>query len=147
MSKTIKRLPLYLISIILANIFYYAFLIPAAFLYPGYSPFKNTVSSLGDTTKNPNGWFLFSISLFLMSIALIPFLIGTKKWYESQPSVKKSIIAIQIIGFFNSFSMVMIGIYPTDTASVQHDFWSLMNFLCIELVIILGIVGLRNRFP
>ena len=145
MSKIKKRVPLYLISIILANIFYYAFLIPAAFLYPGYSPFNNSVSSLGDTTKNPNGWFLFSISLFLMSIAFIPFILGTKKWYESQPSVKKSIIALQIIGIFNSFSMVMIGIYPTNIAPVQHEFWSLMNFICIELVILLAIVGLRNH--
>ena len=80
-----------------------------------------------------------------MSIAFIPFIIGTKKWYESQPSVKKSIIALQIIGIFNSFSMAMIGIYPTNIAPVQHEFWSLMNFICIELVILLAIVGLRNH--
>lgn len=145
MSKTIKGIPLYFISVILTNILYYAFLIPAAFLYPGYSPFQHTVSALGNTSKNPNGWFLFSICLILMAIALIPFIIDTKKWYESQPSVKKYIIAIQIIGLFNSFSMVMIAIFPTDTASAQHSFWSLMNFLCIELVILLAIVGLRKH--
>ena len=145
MNKTVKGIPLYLISVILTNILYYAFLIPAAFLYPGYSPFQHTVSALGNTTNNPNGWFLFSISLILMAIALIPFIIDTKKWYEGQPSVKKYIIAIQILGLFNSFSMVMIGIFPTDIASTQHNFWSLMNFLCIELVILLAIVGLRNH--
>ncbi len=90
MNKTIKRIPLYLISVILTNIFYYALLIPAAFLYPGYSPFQHTVSALGNTIKNPNGWFLFSISLILMNIALIPFIIAQKKWYESQPSIKKT---------------------------------------------------------
>ncbi|MHA1659958.1 MAG: DUF998 domain-containing protein [Promethearchaeota archaeon] len=145
MTKTIKGIPLYLISVILTNIFYYAFLIPAAFLYPGYSPFQHTVSALGNTTNNPNGWFLFSISLILMGIALIPFILDMQKWNESQPSVKKYTIAIQIIGLFNSFSMVMIAIFPTDTASAQHNFWSLMNFLCIELVILLAIVGLRNH--
>lgn len=145
MNKTIKGIPLYLISVILTNIFYYGFLIPAAFLYPGYSPFSHTVSALGNTTKNPNGWFLFSISLIVMSLALIPFIIDAKKWYDSQPSVKKYIIAMQIIGFFNSFSMVMIAFFPTDIASPQHNFWSLMNFLCIELVIILAVVGLRNH--
>ncbi len=145
MTKTIKGIPLYLISVILTNIFYYAFLIPAAFLYPGYSPFQHTVSALGNTTNNPNGWFLFSISLILMGIALIPFILDMQKWNESQPSVKKYMIAIQIIGLFNSFSMVMIAIFPTDTASAQHNFWSLMNFLCIELVILLAIVGLRNH--
>ena len=145
MSKTIKKLPLYLISVILTNIFYYSLLIPAAFLYPGYSPFINSVSSLGHTTKNPSGWFLFPISLFLMSIALIPFILGIKKWYKSQSSVKKSIIAIQIIGIFNSFSMIMIGIYPTNIAPVEHEFWSLINFICIELVILLAIIGLRNH--
>lgn len=145
MNKTIKGIPLYLISLILTNIFYYAFMIPAAFLYPGYSPFEHTVSALGNTTRNPNGWFLFSISLILMAIALISFIIDTKKWWESQPSVKKYIIAVQIIGVFNSFSMIMIAINPTDTSSEAHGFWSLMNFLCIELVIVLAIVGLRNH--
>ncbi|MFX1255312.1 MAG: DUF998 domain-containing protein [Promethearchaeota archaeon] len=145
MNKTIKGIPLYLISVILTNIFYYAFLIPAAFLYPGYSPFTHTVSALGNTTNNPNGWFLFSISLILMAIALIPFIMEIKKWYESQPSVKKYIIPIQILGYFNSFALVMIAIFPTDIASAQHNFWSLMNFLCIELVILLAVIGLRNH--
>jgi len=145
MNKTIKAIPLYLISLILTNIFYYAFMIPGALLYPGYSPFEHTVSAIGNTTRNPNGWFLFSISLILMAIALIPFIFDTKKWYEAQSSVKKYVIAIQIIGLFNSFSMIMIAINPTDTASEAHGFWSLMNFLCIELVIVLAIIGLRNH--
>jgi len=145
MNKTIKGIPVYLISLILTNIFYYAFMIPGALLYPGYSPFERTVSAIGNTTRNPNGWFLFSISLILMAIALIPFIFDTKKWYESQPSVKKYVIAIQIIGLFNSFSMIMIAINPTDTSSAQHNLWSLMNFLCIELVIVLAVIGLRNH--
>ena len=120
-------------------------MIPGALLYPGYSPFEHTVSAIGNTTENPNGWFLFSISLILMAIALIPFIFDTRKWHESQPSVKKYIIAIQIIGVFNSFSMIMIAINPTDTSSAQHNLWSLMNFLCIELVIVLAIIGLRNH--
>jgi hypothetical membrane protein len=145
MFKTIKEFPLYLKSVILTNVFYYGFLIPGALLYPGYSPFKNTVSDLGNTTINPNGWFLFSISLTLMAIALLPFIFELKKWYESQPSVKKYIIVIQIFGIFNSFALVMIAINPTDTSSAQHNFWSLMNFLCIELVILLAIIGLRKH--
>jgi len=145
MKKEMKGIPLYLISVVLTNIIFYAFLIPAAFLYPGYSPFQHTVSALGNTTKNPNGWFLFSIALILMAIALLPFILETKKWYESQPAVKKYIIAIQLVGLFNSFSMFMIGIFPTDTASAQHNFWSIMNFLCIESVILLAIIGLRNH--
>ncbi len=145
MNKTVKGIPIYLISLILTNIFYYAFMIPGALLYQGYSAFSHTVSAVGNTTKNPSGWFLFSISLILMAIALLPFIFDTKKWYESQPSVKKFIIAIQIVGVFNSFSMIMIAINPTDTSSAQHNLWSLMNFLCIELVILLAIVGLRNH--
>ncbi|MFW9930223.1 MAG: DUF998 domain-containing protein, partial [Candidatus Thorarchaeota archaeon] len=129
MFTSVKGLPFYFQSIILTNIIFYALLIPAAFLYPGYSPFKYTVSALGNTTKNPNGWFLFSICLILMAIVLIPFIIGTKKWYLNQVSVKKFIIPIQIIGVFNSFAMIMIAINPTDRASAQHNFWSLVNFL------------------
>ena len=145
MNKTIKGIPLYLISAILGNIFYYTFLIPAAFLYPGYSPFQHTVSALGNTTENPNGWFLLSICLILIGIALIPFFISVKKWHESYPKVKNYMIAIQILGLFDCFSMVMIGISPTDTVSAQHDFWSLMNFLCIYINLLLFIIGLRNH--
>lgn len=140
-----RKIPLYLISVILTNVCYYAFMIPAAFLYSGYSPFEKTVSALGSTTGNPNGWFLFSISLILMSITLLPLIFSIKRWYLAQPSVKKSVYAIQIIGLFNSFSMTMIAIFPTDVFSDQHNFWSLMNFLCIELVILITIIGLRNH--
>ncbi len=145
MINTRKRLPFYLISTALANIFYYGLLIPAALLYPGYSPFQHTVSALGNTTKNPNGWFLFSICLILIAIALIPFVLDMKKWYEAQFSVKKYIVAIQVLGLFNSFAMVMIAIFPTDLSSTEHNFWSLMNFICIELVILLAIIGLRTH--
>ena len=129
----------------MGNICYYAFLIPAAFLYPSYSPFKYTVSALGNTEKNPDGWILFSISLILIGIALIPFFVDMKKWYEIQPNVKKHVIAIQILGYFNSFSIAMIAIYPTNTHSMEHNFWSLMNFLCIELIVLLAIIGLRKH--
>ncbi|MFX0209095.1 MAG: DUF998 domain-containing protein [Candidatus Hodarchaeota archaeon] len=144
-KKTASYQNLYLISAALSNFLFYTFLIPAALLYPGYSPFQHTVSALGNTTKNPNGWFLFSICLILIAIAIIPFILGTKRWYVSQPSVKKYVQAIQTIGLFNSFSMVMIAIFPTDTASAQHNFWSLMNFICIELVIVLAVIGLRKH--
>ncbi len=145
MNKTIKGIPIYLIFAILANIFYYGFLIPAAFLYPGYSPFLYTVSALGNTEKNPNAWFLFSISLILIGIVLVPYFFDMKKWYETQPNFKKFIIAIQIIGYFNSFSLIMIAIFPTNTASDLHSFWSIMNFFCIELIIILVVIGLRKH--
>jgi len=145
MNNTIKGIPIYLISAILANILYYLFLIPAAFLYPGYSPFQHTVSALGNTSKNPNGWFLFSICLILIGVALIPFFIGVKKWHESYPKVKNYMIVIQMLGFFDCFSMVMIGISPTDTVSIQHNFWSLINFLCIYINLLLFIIGLRNH--
>jgi hypothetical protein len=114
MNNTDKKLPLYLISAALSNILYYALLIPAALLYPGYSPFQHTVSALGNTTINVNGWFLFSICLILIAISILPFIFCTKRWYETQLSVKPYIRSIQILGLFNSFSMVMIALFPTD---------------------------------
>ncbi|MFX1514737.1 MAG: DUF998 domain-containing protein [Promethearchaeota archaeon] len=144
-KKTTSYQHLYLISAALSNVLFYAFLIPAALLYPGYSPFRHTVSALGNTTNNPDGWVLFSICLILIAIAILPFIHGTKKWYESLPAVKKYVLAIQLLGLFNSFSMIMIAIFPTDLASAQHNFWSLMNFLCIELVIVLAVIGLRQH--
>ena len=145
MKSTHKKIPVYLISVVLGNFLYYALLIPAAILYPSYSPFQHTVSALGNTTRNPDGWFLFSICLILIAIALIPFILGTKRWYKSHISVKKYILGVQCIGLFNSFAMIMIAIFPTDLASAQHNFWSLINFLCIELVILLAVIGLRNH--
>ena len=145
MYKSINELPNYLKAIIITNIFYYGLLIPGALLYRGYSPLTHTVSSIGSTTKNPDGWIFFSLSLIFMAYTLLWFIYGLKSWYISQPFVKKTIIPIQIIGYFNSFAMIMIAIHPTDLFSSQHNFWSLVNFICIELVILFAIIGLRNH--
>ena len=144
MYQTIKGLPYYFKFIIISNILYYGFLIPAALIDPGYTPLKYTVSSLGDTAKNPV-WFLFSICLILMAFTLLPFIYGLRYWSDSQPFTLKVILPIQAIGYFNSFAMIMIAINPTNLASAQHNFWSLVNFICIELVILLAVIGLRNH--
>ena len=98
-------------------------------------------SSIGgmDSVFNTGGMII------LIAIAILPFIFSTKRWYESQPSVKPYIQAIKILGLFNSFAMVMIALFPTDLASPEHNFWSLMNFLCIELIILLAVFGLRNH--
>ncbi len=145
MYQNVKELPNYFKAIILTFIFYFGFLIPAAILHPGYSPITNTVSELGNTTTNPNGWFLFSLSLIFMASSLLPFIYGLKNWYTDQPYVKKFIIPTQLIGYFNSFALIMIAIHPTDLFSNQHNFWSLVNFICIEVIIIFAIIGLRNH--
>lgn len=145
MYKNIKEMPYYFQSIILSNLLYYGLMIPGALLYAGYSPFTHTVSSIGDTVKNPNGWIFFSLSLIFMASALLPFIYGLKAWYINDPSVKKYIIPAQLIGYFNSFTLIMIAIHPTNLFSGQHNFWSLMDFICIELVILLAVIGLRNH--
>lgn len=144
MYQTIKGLPYYFKFIIITNILYYALLIPSAIIDPGYTPLKHTVSSLGDTAKNPV-WYLFSICLILMAFTLLPFIYGLKYWHITKPFTKKVILPIQAIGYFNSFAMIMIAINPTNLASAQHNFWSLVNFICIELVILLAVIGLRNH--
>ena len=55
-----------------------------------------------------------------MAYALLPFIWDLRKWYANQPEVKKYIIPIIAIGFFNSFALIMI-------------------------VIILAVIGLRNH--
>ena len=145
MSKTITELPSYFLSVIVSFIVFYALLIPAAFLYPNYSPFKYTVSALGNTTINPNGWWLFSLCLIILAFTLLPFIYGAKKWYESDPSVRYYIYGVQLVGVFNSFALIMIAINPTDTMSDAHNLWSLVNFICIEIVILLMVIGLRNH--
>ena len=61
MYATFKGFPLYFKSIIVSNILYYVFMVTGGLLYSGYSPLTFTVSSIGNTEKNPNGWFLFSL--------------------------------------------------------------------------------------
>ena len=145
MYKTIEEMPYYFKSIILTNLLYYALMIPGALLHPGYSPFTHTVSEIGNTSNNPNGWIFFSLSLIFMASAILPFIYGLKAWYVNDPSVKKYIISAQLVGYFNSFAMIMIAIHPTNLFSGQHNFWSLVNFICIELVILFAVIGLRNH--
>ena len=150
MDWNIKEWPISLITAIIANILYYAFLIPASFTFlkfpfQAYNPFLDTVSSLGDTGKNPKGWILFSICLILIGITLVPFFIDMNRWYDKQPEKKKLVRIIQILGYLNSISMVMIGFYPTDIRSFEHGFWSLMNFLFIVSMIIITIIALWDH--
>ncbi len=145
MYKQIKELPYYFKAIILGNLLYYGFMIPGALLHPGYSPLTNTVSEIGNTSKNPNGWIFFSLSLIFMAFVLLYFIYGLKAWYVSDSTVKKYIIPAQIIGYFNSFTLIMIAIHPTNLFSDAHNFWSLMDFICIELVILFAVIGLRNH--
>ena len=147
MYKSINELPNYLKAIIITNIFYYGLLIPGSLILRGFSPISHTVSSIGSTSIIPDGWIFFSLSLIFMAYTLLLFIYGLKAWYISQPFVKKTIIPIQIIGYFNSFAMIMIAIHPTDLFSSQHNFWSLVNYICIELVILFAIIGLRNHPP
>ncbi len=150
MDWNIKEYPISLITAIIANILYYAFLIPASFTFlkfpfQTYNPFFDTVSSLGDTGKNPRGWILFSICLILLGIILVPFFIDMSRWYDNQPEKKKLIRTIQILGYLNSVSMIMIGIFPTDIRSFEHGFWSFMNFLFIVSIIIITIITLWDH--
>ena len=139
-----SKWPISFTSSIIANILYYAFLIPSMITYPNYSPFTHSVSALGAVTRNP-GWVFFNIGLTSIGITLLPFYYGINKWYEDAPEKKKLIRIVQILGIIDCISIIMITIYPTDIQSAPHDFWSIMNFIFILMTIVVVNITLWNH--
>lgn len=50
------------------------FLLLSAIFYPNYNLIDNAISDLGVPYLNPNGWFLWSIGMIFIGLAMIPFI-------------------------------------------------------------------------
>lgn len=72
---------------------------------------------------------------------LFPFFIGLAKWNKEESWHKNLMIAIQCIGCFSGFALIMIGVFSEDFMA-PHVFWSGVFFDVNLLVLILASIAL-----
>ena len=111
---------------------------------PPFSPAENWLSDLGNSTLNPSGFLWYNTGCILTGAALVPFFLGLCTWYSEKKWKSVLVLAGQIAGFFDAFSLIMIGVFSEDSGE-PHLFWSEIFFKTNLLVlIIMGIALLLN---
>jgi len=82
----------------------------AIFLYPGYTFFDYSVSSLGAWHKNPAGWWAFSAAMWAMGIMAVPFFMHVKRKFEKYtPRFARLFQACVLV---TSGGMIALGFFP-----------------------------------
>ena len=111
------------ILIILIN--YVSIFISIALAPPPFSPLTNYMSSLGNSTYNPNGAIIYNGSVIISGVLFLIFFTGLYQWYSDKKRDKILLIATQILGFLLAFVIVLTGFYSEDFRP-QHVFWSII---------------------
>jgi len=115
----------------------------AAFIYPGgYDYFGYNFSALGRVNAingdpNPVSSLLFLAACSITGILMIPF------WIIIYSLFRKTTIE-KILGLIGSLSgllatpfLIGLGVYPSDTQSLEHDFFARCFFLAFAFAILL----------
>ena len=125
------------ISGVVVIVLYCIFTFSSLALYPAaYTPVKNWLSDLGNSTNNPKGAILYNVGCILTGIALFPFFIGLYEWYADEKRRKTAVVATQVIGCASAFSLIMIGVF-SENYGWLHDLWSEVFFVLNLLVLVI----------
>jgi hypothetical membrane protein len=115
-------------------------------LYPtAFSPAKNWLIDLGNSTYNPNGAVLFKIGCILTGTALFPFFIGLYKWYTEEKRFRTPLLVAQAVGCVTAFSLIMIGVFSEDSGWLHH-LWSQVFFI-LNLTVLIQIGSFLLTHP
>lgn len=113
------------IGILIILITYISIFISIAVAPPPFSPLTNYMSSLGNSSYNPNGAIIYNGSVIISGILFLIFFIGLSQWYSDKKKDKILLIATQIVGFLLAFIIALTGFYSEDYRP-QHIFWSII---------------------
>jgi len=113
------------IGILIILITYISIFISIALAPPPFSPLTNYMSSLGNSSYNPNGAIIYNGSVIISGILFLIFFIGLSQWYSDKKQDKILLIATQIVGFLLAFIIILTGFYSEDYRP-QHIFWSII---------------------
>ncbi|MBN2228395.1 MAG: DUF998 domain-containing protein [Candidatus Thorarchaeota archaeon] len=128
--------PLATQSGVIVIILYCSFTLISWFLYPySFTPWTHYLSRLGNFNYSPLGAYFYNLGCILTGIALFPFFIGLRNWYDSKKSVNILLLIGQMLGLFASIALIMIGIFSEDQG-VPHLLASSLFFLTNFFVLI-----------
>ncbi|MFX0037340.1 MAG: DUF998 domain-containing protein [Candidatus Hermodarchaeota archaeon] len=90
-----------------------------------FSPLTNYMSSLGNSTYNPNGAFIYNSSVTITGVLFFIFFIGLYQWYSDILLDKIILLTTQVFGFLLAITIMLTGIFSEDFKP-QHVFWSII---------------------
>ncbi|WP_371803479.1 DUF998 domain-containing protein [Candidatus Lokiarchaeum ossiferum] len=82
-------------------------------IYPNYSIFQESISSLGIPNENPDGYFYWSIGMMILGLLFIPHLLYFYRVLH--PTAYKTSIISLILSIIASLGLVGVGFFPEDT--------------------------------
>jgi hypothetical membrane protein len=143
--KTVRGVHPGVFSGISLNLIFLLFLLTSIYLFPGpFDPFKNYLSDLGNYDYNPVGAFFFNIGCIMTGIILFTFYYSLKIWDRNKKE-KISLVKIgQMLGYFNAFSLIMIGIF-SENFPPWHYIWSGAFFISLTMIIAILSYGLYRH--
>lgn len=90
-----------------------------------FNPLNNYMSSLGNSSYNPNGAIIYNGSVIITGLLFLFFFIGLYQWYTDILIDKILLIATQIFGYLLAVTIILTGIFSEDFKP-QHIFWSII---------------------
>lgn len=145
MGRSPLKWPILCTAGIAVIVFYCIFTFTSLALFPTpYTPVKNWMSDLGNSSYNPKGAAVYNIGCIITGLALFPFYAGVHEWYTDERWRKRLLIGAQIFGFTSAFALIMIGVFSEDYLA-QHIFWTQVFYITILVVLILANISLLTH--
>ena len=98
----------------------------AAVRFPhAYGPWhNNTLSQLGNSNLNPNGYILYLVGCAVAGIFAFAFFLSLGRWNASgTPNQKRLLLLTQALGAVGGLALLMVAIFP-ENEYAQHHFWA-----------------------
>ncbi len=110
---------------------YLTFMLFSLALFPtAYSPMKNWLSDLGNSSLNPTGAILYNLGCIFTAILEFPFMMGLSTWNLEKKWQKIMLRIGQVSGCIAGFCLIMTGIFSEDFMSL-HMIWSAINVIAL----------------
>lgn len=106
-----NRFLVYFLGVIIA--FFICVLIAIITFQGEFSILEYSISTLGVTVHNPNGWYFFTAALFVAAIGLIPYYIVLLKLFGS--TNKALAIIMCILYLLTSVGLIMAGLFQEES--------------------------------
>lgn len=137
--KRLTSWPLATLSGILVIVLYCAFTFTSWIFYPDpFGPSTHYLSRLGNFNYSPFGAYLYNWGCILTGVALIPFFIGLKDWYNQGKSAARYVLIVgQLVGLMAAVALVMIGVFSEDLGEPHMTASSVffeLNFVTLILI-------------
>ena len=109
-----------------------------------YSILNNWISDLGNSSKNPSGYFYFDIGCILTGIAIIMSAVGLIKWTTTNRKQENLVHLSKYCEFLMAFALIMVGIFSEDYGRI-HYFWASVYFILTFIFLIIVNITLKDH--